>query len=298
MMHSFQWACRMRPSQSIYLTVRGLKYHVRKWGSSGSRKLFLLHGWMDVSASFQFVVDALHGDWEIFAPDWRGFGLSEWTRADSYWYPDYLADLEALLAALQPDEPVNLVGHSMGGNIACIYAGIRPGRVGRLVNMEGLGMRDSRAADAPSRYARWLDDLAKPQQFRSYASFEDLAARLCQSNDRLNPERARFLADHWGIQRDNGVVELRSDPVHKRVNPVLYRGEEIAACLRNIASPVLWVEGELSELFTKFKIPREEVNERRRCIANCTHRTIAGSGHMMHHDCPEMVAELFDDFFA
>ena len=186
----------------------------------------------------------------------------------------------------------------MGGNIACIFAGVRPGRVGRLVNLEGLGMRDSRAEDAPRRYAKWLDDLAKPQQFRGYASYEDLARRLCESNGRLDPERARFLAQHWGIQRDDGRIDLRSDPAHKRVNPVLYRGTEIAACLRSITAPVTWVEGELSDAFTKYKMFREEVNERRRQIPNCVQKTIEGAGHMMHHDRPESVAEVLSDFFA
>lgn len=288
----------MKPSESIFLQVRGLRYHVRTWGNPGARKIFLLHGWMDVSASFQFVADAMRGDWQILAPDWRGFGLSEWSHADCYWYPDYLADLEGLLAVLQPDGPINLVGHSMGGNIACIYAGIRPARVGRLVNLEGLGMRDSRAEDAPRRYAKWLDDLVKPQQFRGYASYEALAARLCESNGRLQAERASFLARHWGIQREDGRVELRSDPAHKRVNPVLYRGAEISACLRSITAPVMWVEGELSDLYSKIKIPREEVDERRRLIANCTHRTMAGAGHMMHHDLPDGVAEVLHEFLA
>ncbi len=298
MMPPFRRAGRMKPSESIFLQVRGLRYHVRTWGSPGARKVFLLHGWMDVSASFQFVVDAMRGNWQVFAPDWRGFGLSEWSRADSYWFPDYLADLEALLAVLQPDEPVNLVGHSMGGNIACLYAGVRPGRVGRLVNLEGLGMRDNRAEDAPKRYAKWLDDLARPQQFRGYASYADLAARLCESNGRLRPDRARFLAQHWGVQCDDGHIELRSDPVHKRVNPVLYRGAEVAACLRRIAAPVLWVEGELSDMFTKFRMSRDEVDERRRDIPNCAHKIIAGAGHMMHHDCPESVAEVINDFIG
>ena len=288
----------MIPSESIFLQVRGLRYHVRAWGDPGARKIFLLHGWMDVSASFQFVVDAMRGDWRILAPDWRGFGLSEWCGVDSYWYPDYLADLEGLLDALQPGEPVNLAGHSMGGNIASIFAGVRPGRIGRLVNLEGLGMRDSRAEDAPKRYAKWLDDVASPQQFRGYASYEDLAARLCESNGRLDPERARFLARHWGVLRDDGRVELRSDPAHKRVNPVLYRGEEAMACLRGITAPVIWVEGELSDLFTKFKLSREEVAERRRQIPNCVHRTIADAGHMLHHDRPAQVAEVLNEFFS
>src|SRR6185503_12972366 len=116
----------MKESDSIFVEVRGLRYHVRSWGREGAPRMFLLHGWMDVSASFQFVVDALRRDWHVLAPDWRGFGLSAWTGADTYWYPDYLADLDRLLERFEPAAPARIVGHSMGGNIACLYAGVRP----------------------------------------------------------------------------------------------------------------------------------------------------------------------------
>ncbi|MFX5476533.1 alpha/beta fold hydrolase, partial [Acinetobacter baumannii] len=86
------------------------------WGEPGAPKLFLLHGWMDVAASFQFLVDALRGRWHAIAPDWRGFGQSGWPTqypgTASYWFPDYLADLEVLLDHYQPDGAVDLVGHS------------------------------------------------------------------------------------------------------------------------------------------------------------------------------------------
>src|SRR5262245_57716462 len=106
----------MTDSTSEYVDVRGLRYHVRRWGNPSAPKLFLLHGWMDVSASFQFVVDELRHDWDVIAPDWRGFGLSEWTH-ESYWFPDYIADLDALLTHYQPESPAYIVGHSMGGNV-------------------------------------------------------------------------------------------------------------------------------------------------------------------------------------
>src|SRR5262245_57364897 len=173
---------RMKPSESIFVDVRGLRYHLRCWGDSEARKLFLLHGWMDVSASFQFLVDALQGDWRVIAPDWRGYGLSQWSPADSYWFPDYLGDLDALLARLSPAEPATLVGHSMGGNVACLYAGVRAERVARLVNLEGFGLRGNDASQAPERYARWLDELVEPPRFRDYASFDELASRLQQGN--------------------------------------------------------------------------------------------------------------------
>lgn len=119
----------MTPSDSRYLTVRALRYHVRAWGRADAPVLVWLHGWMDVSATFQFVIDALRGDWRSCAPDWRGFGLTQAALADCYWFPDYLADLEFVLDALAPSAPVVLIGHSMGGNVALLYAGIRPQRV-------------------------------------------------------------------------------------------------------------------------------------------------------------------------
>ncbi|MGQ0546927.1 MAG: alpha/beta fold hydrolase [Betaproteobacteria bacterium] len=118
----------MRKSESLFFPVRGLRDHVRRWPREGAPKMVLLHGWMDVSASFQFLVDALHGEWDVYAPDWRGYGLTEWGKADCYWFPDYIADLDELLLRIEPSLPVNLVGHSLGGNVAALYAGIRPQR--------------------------------------------------------------------------------------------------------------------------------------------------------------------------
>src|SRR6476620_2962192 len=167
----------MKHSQSHIHTIRNLRYHVRTWGDARSPKLFLLHGWMDVSGSFQFLVDCFERDWHVVAPDWRGFGLTEWAR-DGYWFPDYYADLDALLNLYAPDGPVHLVGHSMGGNIAGIYAGLRPERVAKLITLEGLGMRRADASTAPQRIVDWMDAQIEPPRFSTYKSFDDLAARL------------------------------------------------------------------------------------------------------------------------
>ena len=86
-----------KPSVTEQVPVRGLTYTVRRWGPADAPQVFLLHGWMDSSPTFQFVVDALRRDWQVIAPDWRGFGGSTWL-GHSYWFPDYYADLEALLA--------------------------------------------------------------------------------------------------------------------------------------------------------------------------------------------------------
>ncbi len=288
----------MKPSQSVFVQIRGLRYHCRCWGDEKATKLFMLHGWMDVSASFQFLVDALRHDWRVIAPDWRGFGLSEWAKGDGYWFPDYFADLDRLLEHFQPSSPATLIGHSMGGNVAAMYAGIRPERVAKLVNLEGFGLTGTRAERAPERYARWLGELADKPGFRDYENFEALAERLRSNNSRLSGERASFLARHWGRAKPDGRVELASDPVHKLVNPVLYRIEEAEACWRKVAAPVLWVAGAESKALEMLKLSSADLAERKRCFRKLTERVISGAGHMVHHDQPERLAEVIEEFLG
>jgi len=286
----------MRTSESLYFDVRGLRYHVRRWTGDPSHRMVLLHGWMDVSASFQFFVDALARDWDVFAPDWRGYGLTDWGRSDCYWFPDYLADLDALLDHIQPDTPVNLVGHSLGGNVACLYAGVKPQRIAKLVNLEGFGMAATRPEQAPKRYERWLQELRERPGLRPYASFTELADRLQANNSRLSRERADFLAQHWGRLADNGQVELRGDPAHKIVNPVLYHFEETRACWQRVSAPVLWVEASESNYLKRASISAEEHAERRAAFARLRHAVVEEAGHMLHHDRPEEVARVIEDF--
>ncbi len=82
-------------STSQFVPIRGLQYHVRTWGTrkEGQLPLVMVHGWMDVSASFQFVVDSLKRDRYIVAPDWRGYGKTKGLATDNYWMPDYLVNL-------------------------------------------------------------------------------------------------------------------------------------------------------------------------------------------------------------
>jgi len=287
----------MRPSQSHIVQVRGVRYHVRTWGEPADRKLVLLHGWMDVSASFQFLVDALVGNWYVIAPDWRGFGLSEWASG-GYWFPDYIADLDVLLHELAAGEPVHLVGHSMGGNVAGLYAGVQRARVATLSLLEGFGLPRTQSAAAPDRYEKWLAEIADPPAFRPYASFEEVEARLRQNNPRLTPERARFLAPHWAKQSADGTVVLRSDPAHKMVNPVLYRLEEALACWQRISAPVLWVWGDGQWLHKWLRGDASDLEQRRAAFRNLTEHTIADAGHMMHQDQPDELARVLEAFLV
>ena len=287
----------MKPSRSEFHTFRGLRHHVRIWGDAAAPRLFLLHGWMDVSASFQFLVDSFSRDWHVIAPDWRGFGLSDWVR-EGYWFPDYYADLEALADHYQPGEPVRLVGHSMGGVIASIYAGIRPDRVARLVSMEGLGLARHAPDQAPVRYAQWLDQLKDPPAFKPYRSFDEVAARLRKTNARLSEEHAAFLARHWAKQQPGGEVVLHSDPRHKTFNPYLFRIDEAIACWRRVSAPVLLVSGQQSNIPARMKDTPDQLAERKGAFRDRREVELDDCGHMMHHDQPQRLARIIEDFFT
>lgn len=298
-----------RPARSVFVTVRGLRLHLRCWGEAsmagvGRPSLLLMHGWMDVGASFQFMVDAMADDRHIVALDWRGFGLSDASGADCYWFPDYLGDLDGLIDALvaqgELSRVIDLLGHSMGGNIAMFYAGIRPGRIRRLINLEGFGLPASDADQAPERYRQWLDELREPAKLRRYENLAGVAARLRKTNPRLSAQRADYLAAHWSRQSADGLWAILGDPAHRRVNPVLYRREEAIACWSGIAAPVLWVEGALTDIATHWggRYPRSDFEARLAVVPQVERVVLADAGHMLHHDQPEALAGHLERFIA
>ena len=223
-----------RSSRSEFIPVRNLSYHVRLWGEAqpGVPPLVMVHGWMDVAASYQFVVDAFSDAFatgrQIIAPDWRGYGQTALPGTDNYWFPDYLADLDALLDHYAPDQPVDLVGHSMGGNVVMLYAGTRPDRIRRLVNLEGFGMPATRPSQAPGRLAKWMDDLKAlhrgEKSMRPYDTVDGVARRLSKNNPRLARDdagraKADWLARQWAAPNTDGRCAILGDEAHKVTNP-------------------------------------------------------------------------------
>ena len=93
---------------------------------------------------------------------------------------------------------MNLVGHSLGGNVAAMYAGIRPQRVARLVNLEGFGMPPTRPEQAPKRYARWLDELHERPRAAPVRGLRRAGGAPAREQSAADAERADFLARHWG----------------------------------------------------------------------------------------------------
>ncbi len=258
--------------------------HLTRWGPEPSESLspiFLLHGWLDSGETFQFMVDALQRDWPLVALDWRGFGRSEWPQ-EGYWFPDYLGDLDALLAELSPAVPARLVGHSMGGNIACSYAGIRPERVRCVVNLEGFGLARTSPAQAPARMRKWLNQLKAEPVRKDYASFEELAGIIRFRYPRFSAAQAAFVAAAWGKLDGGGRVRLAGDPRHHWVNPILYK-------------PLLMLVGEESDILAKLGADGT-AQAFRSIFPHIEIARVAGAGHMLHIERPDLVAPLVEAF--
>ena len=285
----------LRLPRSEYHHFNGHPCHVLRWGEADAPALFMLHGWMDCALTFQFVADLLP-EWQIIAPDWRGFGDSGW-NSGSYYSADYLADLDALLQHYSPQAAANVVGHSMGAMVGGLYAGIRPERVAKLALVEGFGLADSRATEAPGRYARWLREKQQPPAYQPLASLAAVARRLQERNPHLSADRAAFMAQALTTQRD-GALSYRADPRHKMVNPVLYRLEEAKACWRRIACPVQWVIGGEMWDHPMAKGVFDTLDERRACFADLREAVIADAGHMVQWEQPASLAATLQSFFA
>ncbi len=111
------------------LTVRGVRFHVQHLGA-GERLVVFLHGLvMDNLSSWYFTVASRAAQQaRVLLYDLRGHGKSE-RPATGYGVASMVADLDALLTEVSPEQPVELVGNSFGGLLAVAYAVAHPNRV-------------------------------------------------------------------------------------------------------------------------------------------------------------------------
>ena len=281
-------------AEQLTVPVRSLDYRVYRWGPADARPVFLLHGWADTGMSFQFLADAMPEDWCLLAPDWRGFGDSDWNE-QGYWFPDYLADLDVLIDTLVEDKTCSLVGHSMGGNVVLLYAGICPDRISHAVTLEQFGLPESDPDTAPDRYAQWLDQWRLPPVNLEYDEIGEMEKRLQMLAPHLDDDRAGFLAPHWCRRTEQGRLVSKIDPGHKKINPVLYRRAEARACWRRIAAKMMIGLGAESNFYRRYQ--DEDLGEDfKACFSNLHEVVIPGSGHMLHLDQPELTAQVLAEF--
>lgn len=281
-------------SRSEFVRIRGLRYHVRRWGDPRQPLLILGHGFLDASATFAPLVAPLLDVCQVLMPDWRGLGYTQWP-VDGYWFADYVADLDALVEHYAGESaPLWLAGHSMGAQVASLYAGLRPERVSRLILLDGLFTPDMPPTLAADRYRRWLRQLRLPMRAKTYASFEALAERIRLQHPQLSAAQALFVARGWAADDGRGRVRLLADPRHRLNMPTLHRAAESMAIWRQIRAPTLFIDGSASNLHAL--ISAEERAARRACFAQREESIVEGAGHMLHFDAPQRTGELMADF--
>lgn len=287
----------MKPPIDRTIDVRGLKIHYLEWGEPDGEPLLLIHGFLDHARSWEPLVAELEKKsskprW-IVAPDCRGHGDSGWVGAGGYYhFPDYLWDLECLIESLDV-EKISLIGHSMGGTISFLYAGTFPDKVRKLVLVEGIGPIAMRFVDAPPRMERWLTELKGLRQRKvvEYATLEEAAKRLRRKNPRLKPKLALELASSGMKQIESGKWVWKFDPLHRTVAPQPFYSGQAVEFFRRIQCPVLIVDGAKSR-----QTSRPDLEERMSAIADRSHAEIDDSGHMVHHDNPEGLAQAVTEF--
>jgi pimeloyl-ACP methyl ester carboxylesterase len=153
---------------SLRVRANGLDHHVLEWPCGTEHPprgtVLLVHGYMDAAGTWDLVAPRLAtAGYRVLAPDMRGFGDGARAPEGAYYhFTDYAFDLADLVAEASP-EPVSIVGHSMGGNIATIFSGAFPERVARFVSLEGLGPPDNPVEVGPIRVRRWIDGVRRPR---------------------------------------------------------------------------------------------------------------------------------------
>jgi pimeloyl-ACP methyl ester carboxylesterase len=257
--------------------------------------LVMLHGARDTSASFQFLVDALDPNWHVVCPDWRGHGQSGWTPGN-YWLSDFLSDLDVLLTQLFAGREFALLGHSMGGNIAGAYAGLRPDRLTHLVMLDALGNPLDRS---PVRLAEVLLQLlnveASSPKFYSYPDVSEMSTRLMKSNRGLDAARATFLARANSRLLPEGGLAWAWDPAFRKSWPSVHSTEEWAELWQRITAPTLCILSSDPRPKAATSDP-DAIRDRSRHFRNFTLRVVPDTGHNVHIDAPTHVAREIESF--
>lgn len=285
--------------RSLYLDVRGLRFHARVRGPLSAPAVLLLHGWLDQCGSFDWLTDALFAQAAqsrtplcTIALDFRGHGDSAWVGPGGFYhFVEYVPDVDGVLTALEGlgllPGPVRLIGHSLGGGIALLYAAVRPARVSHVTMLDSLPLTVL-APEVPGRMAAYLDDLARPRARRTVDSVEHAAERMRKANPSL-PEKLALHLARGGIGPDpeqDGKLAWKWDPWLRAHSPLPLTEEPLQEVLAQVKAPLFLLRAGQTWL------PDEaEIRERlRRVQGPMTVETLAGTAHHLHLEQPAEVA--------
>jgi pimeloyl-ACP methyl ester carboxylesterase len=228
----------------------------------------------------------------VIVPDLRGHGDSQWADAGSYTMPCFMYDLVALIRELKLQD-VNLLGHSLGGNIVLRTAGLYPELVRRAVSIEGLGPSPQMAQEMAAkpvevRLRGWIDEQRQldARTPRTYATIEDALERMQAQNPHLNAAQAFHLTQHGVRPAEAGGFVWKYDPYLRSWPPIDLTRDEIRALWSRITCPVLLVYG------TASWASNPGADGRAQAFRNARVASVEGAGHWVHHDRLETFLQL------
>jgi pimeloyl-ACP methyl ester carboxylesterase len=283
---------------SAFQRVNGIRLHVHRFRDESAKPsgltMLLLHGFLDAGSTWDLVAPPLaRAGHDVLAPDLRGFGMSDAVGAGGYYhFADYVADIAELVQALAPRR-LGLVGHSMGGTIAALYAGACSDAVERLALLEGMGPVASEPGYAVDRMQAWLRDLVRIDRApRVLTSIQEAVERLVLHHPSVPRAVIESRAKLLTKPDAQGRLTWAYDPLHRTTSPMPFQVESFKEFLRKIRAPTLVVSGGS----TGWHPPDEA--ERLQCIPNATTLEMTGAGHMMHWTQPEALAKGLLGFFG
>lgn len=263
-------------------TPDGLELAATLWRSEG-RPVVFVHGFSNDRFVWEDVALGLSADYRPIAHDLRGHGDSDWSIACRYHLHDHARDLATLLDALQI-ERVALVGHSMGGNVATLFAAQHPERVGALVLVDtGPALSTDAwrwASSDVEEMARAYDDVAEYRKLLGLAYPLGASAAL----DRL----ARTSL----VPRRDGRFEPKLDPVLLELLGTERELRETESALwdalAKVRCPVLLVRGERSAM-----LPGSTAHRMLEVLADARLVEIPRAGHAVAIDnAPALLREI------
>ena len=286
-----------RASRDEFVQIGGLRYRLRHWGREDRPCLLLLHGWADVSATFQFIAEHLADRWHLVAPDWRGCGQSDWT-GHTYHLADLVCDLDALVTHCFGTDAARVVGHSMGANVAYLLAGSCPGRISALAALDAYGS----VSDPPDVLVTHIARTVARSRGDTpwvYPSLEEMTRRLTRANPRLSETQAQFMALELGEVLADGSVRMRIDRPWRDTLSQLLIAPLFREVFSRIKAPVLLVGAGESYVVDRIQQGgNDELALRLAALGNLRHVLLQDASHNVHHDQPGEVARLVDEFFA
>lgn len=275
-------------TSSVEVQAESLNLHALERNRGAGPALLFLHGWLDHCHSFDWVCEALPASFHTVALDFRGHGRSaHLPHGVHYHFGDYLADVRATLETLGLRQ-VHLVGHSMGGAVALLFAAACPERVQSVFVIESLGPLTEDPEDLPTRLGQFVADLAKPRLRRLYASVDEAAAKVRENNSALPEAAARHLSVH-GLRQVEGGYEFTFDPTLRRKHAAGLDEAQTLAILRSVRCPVRFVHGSHGFSF------EDDQSKTRLSALRAPAPFCLPGGHHVHMEQPEPTARLIQE---